>query len=201
MLGAGGHAKVLLNTLQKLDREIIGLTALELGSAVLGVSILGNDDIIENYDPQEIELVNGIGSLPGSTRRFDIYYSFKQKGYQFATVIDPSAIIPNAITVEAGVQIMAGVVLQPDVSVGENTIINTRASIDHDCRIGNHCHIAPGVVLSGGVKVDNYVHIGTGAVVIQDIQIGAWAIVAAGATVYKNMVIKQKYIPANEELA
>ena len=61
---------------------------------------------------------------------------------------------------------MAGAVLQPGVLVGRNTVINTSASIAHDCRVGQHCHIAPGVTLSGGVEVGDNVLIGAGATVI-----------------------------------
>jgi acetyltransferase-like isoleucine patch superfamily enzyme len=67
--------------------------------------------------------------------------------------------------------------------VGHNSIINTRASVDHDCVIGAHVHLAPGVTLSGGVTVGEGTHIGTGAVVIQGMTIGPRAIVGAGAVV------------------
>lgn len=45
---------------------------------------------------------------------------------------------------------------------GENAIINTCASIDHDCIIGKHCHIAPGVLMGGGVAVHDDAHIWSG---------------------------------------
>ena len=60
---------------------------------------------------------------------------------------------------------MAGCV-DPDAapSIGANSIVNTRASVDHDCRIGETVHIAPGVTLSGAVTIGDGTHIGTGAV-------------------------------------
>lgn len=71
--------------------------------------------------------------------------------------------------------------------LGENSIINSRASIDHDCCIGNHVHMAPGVTLSENVEVEDLTHIGTGVVVIQGIQIGRKSIIGAGVTITKNV--------------
>ena len=77
--------------------------------------------------------------------------------------------------------------IQPNVSIGENTLINTSASIDHDCQIGAHVHIAPGTVLSGNVCVQDETHIGTSATVIQNIKIGTKCTIGAGSVVVKNI--------------
>ncbi|WP_061214979.1 DapH/DapD/GlmU-related protein [Syntrophomonas wolfei] len=82
---------------------------------------------------------------------------------------------------------MAGAVIQALVTIGVNTIINTRASVDHECLIGDHVHIAPGTTISGGVKIGDNVLIGAGATIIQGIHIGASSIVGAGAAVTKDV--------------
>ena len=71
--------------------------------------------------------------------------------------------------------------------VGANVIVNTRASLDHECWIGDHVHLAPGVVLSGMVTVEEGAHIGTGAILIQGVRVGARALVPAGAIVLGNV--------------
>ena len=63
----------------------------------------------------------------------------------------------------------------------------TGSQIDHGVIIGDHCHIAPGVTISGEVKIGDNVHIGTGAKVIQRLTIGAGSVIAAGTTVYKDV--------------
>jgi UDP-perosamine 4-acetyltransferase len=93
-----------------------------------------------------------------------------------------------------GVQIMAGTVVQPGSKIGDNTILNTRSSVDHDCEIGAHVHIAPGVTLSGGVRVHDDAHIGAGAVLIQGVEVGASSLVAAGSVVIHA-------VPANTRVA
>ena len=71
--------------------------------------------------------------------------------------------------------------------IAENSVINTGAVVDHECIIGSHVHVAPGVTLSGGVQVGDGSHIGTGATVIQGVSIGRKALVGAGAVVLKDV--------------
>ncbi len=82
---------------------------------------------------------------------------------------------------------MAGAVLQTGCRMGENVIINTRASVDHDCIIACHTHVSPGAVLCGNVQVGQGSHIGAGATVIQGVRIACNGMVAAGAVVIRDI--------------
>lgn len=186
IIGGGGHAKVLINALVLQQTRLLGIVDADLGkrgASILGVRILGDDVKLKQYTPNDIDLVNGIGSVGSIELRKKICLYYKEKGYTFRSVIHPAAIIAADVILSEGVQIMAGVVVQPGCTIGCNAIINTRASIDHDCRIGDHAHIAPGCVLSGGVSIGAEAHLGTGSVVIQGKMIGNGALVGAGAVV------------------
>lgn len=203
ILGGGGHAKVLVDALFKSGIPVSGIldpdTSLH-GTGLLGVPILGGDELLSDFPPQQYDLVNGVGSIRQPRARQAIFRKLKESGYRFATVIHPAATIGSDVKLEEGVQIMAGAVLQPGCHVGCNTIINTRSSLDHDCSIGNHCHIAPGVTLSGGVRTGSGVHIGTGATVIQGITIGDNCLIAAGAVVVADIAEGRQVrgVPAQE---
>lgn len=184
VLGAGGHAKVLIDALE--GAEIVGLTdrdPAKAGLRVLGVPVLGGDDVLSVYPPDKVQLVNGLGSVRAGAQRQALFVLYKSMGYRFATVVHRSAVIAREVALGEGAQVMAGAVLQPGCVIGDNTLINTRAAIDHDCRIGNHVHIAPGAVLSGDVTVEDQAHVGVGATVIQGMRIGGGATVGAGAVV------------------
>lgn len=189
IIGGGGHSKVIIDTLKRLNREILGVTVKNKNDAdpLLGVPKLGDDSVVGEYGYDSINLVNGIGSIPGISIRKTLFDDFKAKGYRFATIIHPHAFIANDVLIAEGAQIMAGAVIQPAVIIGENTIINTRASVDHDCRIGRHCHVAPGVTLSGNVSIDDEVHLGTAASVVQGVSVGKGAVISAGAVIYQNV--------------
>ena len=78
---------------------------------------------------------------------------------------------------------MAGAILQSGSVIGDNVIVNTNASVDHDCRIGQHVHLAPGVVVCGNVCVEELGHVGAGAKILQSVRVGAHALVSAGTLV------------------
>jgi len=190
VLGAGGHAKVIINALNLCAVQILGIADKDLavGEVIFSdLVILGGNEIIFDFPETAIDLVNGLGSLPGYDRRAELFRTFTERGYQFQSVIHPAAIVADDVELSQGVQIMAGAVIQPGSSIGKNTIINTRASIDHDCVIGDNCHIAPGAVLSGGVTLGENVHIGTGATLVQLVEVASDTVIGAGAIVTKNV--------------
>lgn len=190
VLGAGGHAAVVIDILQQLNCIVLGVVAKEQPKAnpiFEGLTWYSSDDDVLSFDKDSILLVNAIGSLPGQEVRFKVQQKFKQQGYCFMTVVSPKAIVSDYVMLSEGVQVMPGCIVNVNASVGEGSIINSGAIIEHDCVIGRHNHIAPGAVLSGAVVTGDYVHIATGAKVIQGIHIGERALVGAGATVTKDL--------------
>lgn len=203
LLGAGGHARVLIDTLLKNAVQVVGATDLNaklFGSSIFGVQIIGDDSILQNYPPTEVQLVNGLGLVSSAKNRRQLFEKYKEIGYSFVSVIHSSVILGIEVVLGEGVQIMAGAVIQPGAQVGANSIVNTRVSVDHDCQIGDHVHLAPGVTLSGGVHIGNGTHVGTGATVIQNIHIGSSALVGAGAVVVRPVADGAKVlgVPAKE---
>lgn len=189
ILGAGGHAKVIAETLNQSGLKVLGIVApdIEPGKIVFGSRVLGDDDLISTYSPDDVVLANGIGALPRHNLRWRLASTMRNKGYTFITIIHPSAVIAGDVDLSEGVHVMAGSVIQPGTRIGLDSIINTGVLIDHDCRVGKNCHLAPGVVFSGGVRVDDGTHIGTGSSVIQNIFIGKNSIVAAASAIYKDV--------------
>jgi len=203
IVGGGGHAKVVIDMLLASSVEIIGVTdsnPVKTGTVVLRIPVIGTDEVILQYKPEQILLCNGLGSVGLPRVRTEIFIYFKKLGYSFITIQHPSAIVASDVVLGEGVQIMAGVIIQPGCMIGLNSIINTGTSVDHDCCVGSHAHLAPGVTLSGGVKTGDGVHIGTGAVLIQGVHIGENSLVGAGAVVLKNVAENVKVIgvPARE---
>lgn len=184
-IGGGGHARVLLAMLLDQGKCVLGYTEREpeMRRPIWSVPCLGTDEIILNYSPKAIRLINAVGSTGDASIRRAIFERYSHRGYIFPPVISKQAHLSKRVVLSRGVQIMAGATVQCGVFLGANSIVNSGAIIDHDCSIASHVHIAPGVVLSGSVRVGVGAHIGTGASVIQGITIGANALVAAGAVV------------------
>lgn len=203
LLGAGGHAKVLLSALSPEDLKkvkcLLSIDPNQLNYKILGIPIelYSLDNLLTLKDNSS--LINALGSADDTpTHRTQQYLIHKNLGFRFLSVIHPTAYLAYEVATSEGVQIMAGAIIQPCVSIGENTIINTKASIDHDSIIGNHVHIAPGVVTCGSVKIRDSTHVGTGAIIRQGVTIGKNCFIAAGAVVTKDIPdnTKVKGVPA-----
>ena len=194
VIGGGGHARVVIDLLRKASHQVIGFTRATGASdgpnpprAILGAPSLGDDESISAHPPSTVVLANGVGSVGNMGPRRDVFERFSARGYQFPFLVHPSAIVADDVILEPGCQIMAGAVVQIGTFVGVNSIVNTRTSVDHDCRIGAHVHLAPGVTVSGGVVIGDGAHLGPGVTVIQGIHIARAARVAAGAVVVNNV--------------
>jgi len=203
IIGGGGHAKVVADVLQLQGFHVVGFTDINgvCKSLTSTIPNLGDDNVIlQQYHSDDVLLANGVGSIQTTTNRRDVHDYWVEQGYRFVSCIHPSAVIATGVEISDGSQIMAGTVIQPGSIIGRNVIVNTKASIDHDCAIGDHAHIAPGVTLSGGVRIGTGAHIGTGATVIQNITIGENSFVGAGAVVVSNVApyTKNFGIPAKE---
>jgi sugar O-acyltransferase (sialic acid O-acetyltransferase NeuD family) len=203
LVGGGGHARVLLGMLRRLELDVLGVVDPHhpVGIECQGVNVLGGDEALSAFSADQIELVNGIGSLPGDAGvRERLFRQFSTQGFYFKSVIDLQAFIAKDVVFAQGVQVMMGAIIQAGTQIAENCIINSGAIVEHDCRIGCHVHIAPGATLSGGVVVGDNVHIGTGAVVIQGIHIGSGSVIGAGSVVACDIDCRQIVYPARSKI-
>lgn len=202
ILGGGGHARVLIDLIRTSGKyEIAGILdlLLEQGIKVLGISVLGKDDLLPEFYKRGIKNVCiGVGSIKDNNNRKKIYEKVKQIGFHVPFLIHPKAIISGDTKISEGVQIMAGATIQTGCVIGENTIINTGAIVEHDCSVGRDVHICPGSVISGECTVSDGVFVGAGATVIQGIKIGKGVLVGAGAVVIRDVQdnVKVMGIPA-----
>lgn len=187
ILGAGGHASVVLSLLRARGTEPVGVCdpALTRNGIITwqGLPVLGDDKYLDKCNPLDTALVLGIGMTVGSNLRSSIYQFWRDKGFTFPALCHPTAWVADDVVISDGAQIMAGAVIQPGCIINENVIVNTNASVDHDGVIGSHVHVAPGAVICGSVRVGRGTFIGAGAVLIQGVIIGCNVVIAAGRTI------------------
>ena len=191
-LGAGGHAKVVIEALLAVGGvELHGLLdpnpALR-GTRVLGLPVLGNDDLLPQLARSGVSgFFMGVGSLGDARLRQRLFAWALSLGVEPVTVIHPRAVVSPSARVGRGTCIFAGAVVNAETILGENVILNSGALVEHDCQIGDHVHVATGACLGGGVVVGEGAHIGLGACVRQGIRVGRQSLVGAGAVVVKDV--------------
>ncbi|SFX01159.1 MULTISPECIES: acetyltransferase [unclassified Pseudomonas] len=191
LIGAGGHAKVLLSLATSAGFDVIGVCAPEFKSKEVkewrGVEVLGDDGCIEQLDPAEVGLINGIGQVTHNNFREIIFKHYRAKGFSFPVLVHPCASVDSTANLGQGVQVMAGATIQADCDIGENTIINTRASIDHDCNVYANVHIAPGAVVCGGCTICEGAFVGAGATIVQSLTVGKNSVIGAGSVLVRSL--------------
>ena len=187
VVGAGGHASVVADALLASGQTVIGFTDADenrRGQRLCSLFVLGRDeDVLDEYLPEQTRLANGIGGVDGTTLRQSVQQRLEALGWLFDSVKHPSSITSPFARVGRAVQLLARSVVQPGAVLGDGCIVNTAAVVEHDCLLGDFVHVAPGALLCGAVRVGARSHIGAGAVVRQGVQLGAGTVVGAGAVV------------------
>lgn len=189
ILGAGGHARVVLATLRAVGRSVSGCVATERPDMLWPADVpwFGDDGALEGLDRQGTVLANGVGSVGPAFLRQCLHERAVAAGFRIVTILHPASFVAADAHVANGVQVHAGAIVQSGARLGAGALVNSGALVEHDCEIGAHAHIAPRAALSGGVRVGEAAHVGLNAMVLQGIRIGAGALVGMGAVVTRDV--------------
>ena len=188
--GTGGHALVVADIVRLEARwEIAGflndMRTVEPGETFCGAPILGGKEQVASLPERGVSyILFGFGN---GALRLKMTEYVQAHRLQLATAVHPRAIVARDVTIGRGTVIAAGAVVNPSVSLGENVIVNTASSIDHECVIEEGAHICPGVHLAGNVYVGRRAWIGIGSTVKERVRIGANTLIWAGSVVLQDI--------------
>lgn len=189
LLGAGGHAKVVLDAARRQGLEVVAVfddDPARQGTTLLGCPVVGGREALPAWGAE-----HGVGhvlvAVGGNVRRAELGEWLRRQGLELATVVHPRATLGEGVRLGPGSVVLAGAVLNVEAELGAHVIVNTGATVDHDCRIGDAVHIAPGCHLCGDVSVGAGSLLGAGCTVIPGIRIGRAAVVGAGAVVVRDV--------------
>lgn len=189
-LGAGGHARVLIDLIHQCNGNIVGLLVApdHRTDEFEGLPILGSDEKLPELKKSGIEhAFIGVGTTRASKLRQKLQQLCEKSGFVLPPLVHPTAIIGANVEVNAGCQLLAGSIVNPNTKLGDGCLLNTGAIIEHDCVLGPFVHCGPGSVLGGDVIIGARSHIGLGARILQGITIGRDVTVGAGAVVIRDV--------------
>ena len=186
LIGAGGHCKVVIDALLAAGNscdtiEVRDQDQLRSQTMLLGIPVKCFETISGLEGPR-FHIAIGMNAI---RRQFSL--EVERKGDDLVNVIHPDAGVSRFSTLGKGVFLAACSRIGPAASIGDGVIVNHHAVVDHDCRVGEYSHIAPGVILGGGVGIGRGVLVGSGAVVLPGISIGDGTVIGAGAVVTRNV--------------
>ncbi|WP_257666564.1 PglD-related sugar-binding protein [Parapedobacter tibetensis] len=168
--GAGGHARVLLEGLERYlgSGAVIGFFNDGDGPSTLaGIPVGPYQTELHPY----ARVLLGIG-LPHLRKQVAAKVS-----HSFGTFIHPTATVAADVTIGEGTVVLAGAVIQTGAKIGNHVIINANVTIDHDAMledyvttypgvyvgahavIGEGCLLNPNVVMMRNIRTDEFVEI------------------------------------------
>ncbi len=182
VIGAGGHARVVVGALKHLGVRVDGLFAsTEPAEGQWSADIPRRDDL-DQAVASGLPLHLAIGDNRTRHR-----LAAEMVGAHWMSVVDPRALVAADTAVEEGALIAMGAMLQAGAQIGRHAIVNTGAIVEHDAIVSDFAHLAPGCRLLGNVTVGEGGLIGAGAIVLPGLTIGRWAVVGAGAVVTRSV--------------
>jgi UDP-perosamine 4-acetyltransferase len=189
IVGAGGHARVLVDVLASRGVTLHGLLDpnLPVGADVGGIHVLGDDSWLDNHRERNPRVVIGIGSTGSVRARVNIFDSLRQQGHHVVGAVHLSTIEGSNCRIDQTAQVLPGCVINHSATIGANVVLYSGVIVEHDCTISDHAYLSPRVTLCGGSTVGARSFIGAGATVLPGVTIGADVIVGAGAVVTRNV--------------
>lgn len=178
LIGASGHAKVIIDILERNGQNIDCLVDANPSIKSLCAYEVEHD---ATFDFNQKQAIISIGSNSIRKKLAECLPCIFNIG------IHPQSILDTTVVVKEGTVIMAGAIINRDTKIGKHVIVNTSASIDHDCILEDFTHVSPNVTLCGAVYVGEGTHIGAGVVAIPNIKIGKWAVIGAGAVIIEDI--------------
>jgi len=191
IVGSSGHAKVVIDIVEREGRyEIAGLLdhVRARGEQTLGYEVLGREGDLPRL-LSDFGVNGAIVGIGDNYVRSQVVQRIAQlcPGLRFVSAVHPSSSIAKDVSIGEGTVIAPGVVLGPSCSIGRFCLINTQASLDHDCIMDDFSSVAPHGAVGGGCRIGAHSAISIGAVLKHGIRVGDHTIVGAGALVLSDL--------------
>jgi acetyltransferase EpsM len=190
IVGAGSQGAIVADILQRAREagstgEAIGFvddtTSLHRGT-ILDLPVLGPIDSLSSIEHDAIVVAIG-----DNGRRRAMTERLLARGERLTTAIHPFTSIARSATIGEGSMISAGALLLPRCAVGISTLLNSKASVDHDTILGDYVHVSAGGTVGANVRIGDETLIALGASVASERTIGARTIIGAGAVVVRDI--------------
>ncbi len=189
IIGAGGFGREVAWLVERINNakptwELLGFienTPDLQGSVIGGYPVIGDDTWLKK-NSNDLYAVCAIGTAETRKKIIEKYDDVK-----FATLIDPSVILSNKITLGDSCIICAGSILTVDITIGSHVIINLDCTIGHDAVLKDFVTLYPSVNISGKAIIGECVELGTGSQIIQGLTVGDHTIIGAASVVVKDI--------------
>ncbi|MDX1718615.1 MAG: acetyltransferase [Salegentibacter mishustinae] len=146
------------------------------------------ESLSKEFSPENHYLFIAVGN---NKLRERLYNRATEMGYDFASYISSKSRHWDNLKVGKNVFIDEGCVLQPFITISDNTILFT-SQIGHHTQIGKHALIS-GSKTGGNVKIGDFCYLGLNASIKQNIKIAENSIIGMGCLIEKDILEPSVY--------
>lgn len=185
IIGASGHGKVVADIAEMLGWQISFFDDnINVGSEVEHWPIKGTHAdllrILNTYDGFFV-------AIGQNEVRLALARKVINAGGQLVSIVHPHSQVSQYTKIGRGTVIMPGAIVNAFSTTGLANIINTSASVDHDCKLSDGVHVSPGASIAGGVNIGEASWVGIGCSIREGVSIGSNVIIGAGAAVISDV--------------
>lgn len=173
IFGKGGHAKVIRSFIESKYHSITYLDKAE-------------EQKVWDKPAQfrDAHFYLGIGD---NDIRSALFQRAREAGLTLPVCIAPNAFVAQDVKIGEAVFIGAGACILTAAQLGDNVIVNTLSSVDHDCHIGPHSQLTAGVNLGGGTRIGMSCFFGIKSITLPMVTVGDSVQVMAGSVINKDV--------------
>jgi len=190
LIGGGGHCKSCIDVIEHEGRfTIAGIVDIpeKMHDRILGCEVIATDNDLPKLSNEYKNFLITVGQIRSPEKRIHLFKTIKELGAKLPVIVSPLAYVSRHAAIAEGTIVMHHALINAGANVGKNCIINTKALIEHDVVIEDHCHIATGAVVNGGVKIGTGTFFGSNAMSREYIEIGENCIIGGGGRVMRNL--------------
>jgi sugar O-acyltransferase (sialic acid O-acetyltransferase NeuD family) len=190
IIGAGGHARTLINILELRAYQVKGVYDDNFkeeyrGEIIEGYPLLGG---LEAIDPSE-KVIIAKGNCQDLKKLSDQFQS---------QLLDDNLIHPSALVetkrIGTSNQISAMSYVSKSANIGASNLIYSQSTIEHEVELGDYNVVTVNVSLCGRVKIGNGCFFGAGSVVLPNLSICDEVTIGAGAVVTQDIKEAGTYV-------
>jgi sugar O-acyltransferase (sialic acid O-acetyltransferase NeuD family) len=185
LVGAGGHAASCADIALMIGyQSLCFVDAQKDGSRLLGFPIVSS--VADACDGDVVAIFIAIGDNAARQRvKEEVAGQFPNS--EFPSLVHPTASLSHFSTIANGAVLMAGAIVGVNSCVGRFCILNTSASINHDCVMEEYSSLAPAVATGGRVCIGTRSAVAIGATIKHGVKIGKDVVIGANSYVNKSV--------------
>lgn len=191
LIGTDPTARIALDVFAAQNQVVLGILENDPDREVKELNDVGvfaqldSEDARTVMQGESVEYFVAVGSNGERKEAYEKMAGIAKK--PSANAHHPAAVISPYAKMGFGTLANAGVVVNANAEVGDQTLLHSRVVVEVGAKIGIYCNLNAGVVVGGNAVLEDEVFVGTGAIIHPGVTIGKGAMIGAGSVVLRDV--------------